>query len=97
MTRNAFVFCIGYNGGTAIVDRKLEAQFGRLGTRELFAAGLYKPAVASAIFAKSNDDLEWIRQEYSRVTGRDLRDIDALKRTVGVGELYDTIQRTSYL
>ena len=96
MTRNAFVFCIGYNGGTAIVDRKLEAQFGRLGTRDLFVQGLYKPAVASAIFAKNDADLEWIRQEYSRVTGRDLRDIDALKRTVGVGEVYDTIRQTSY-
>ena len=97
MTRNAFVFCIGYNGGTAIVDRKLEGQYGRLGTRELFAQGLYKPAVASAIFAKSTDDLEWIRGQYSEVTGRELRDVDALKRTVGVGEVYSTIQKTSYL
>ena len=97
MTRNAFVFCIGYNGGTAVVDRKLEAQYGRLGTRELFTQSLYKPAVASAIYAKNTDDLEWIRQEYSRITGRELRDIDALKRTVGVGEVYDTIQRTSFL
>ena len=97
MTRNAFVFCIGYNGGTAIVDRKLESQFGRLATRELFTEGLYKPAVASAIFDKNETDLEWMRQEYSRVTGRDLRDSDALKRTVGVGEVYDTILRTSYL
>jgi hypothetical protein len=97
MTRNAFVFCVGYNGGTAIVDRKLEAQYGRLGTRELFAEGLYKPAVASAIFAKNTKDLEWIRQEYSRITEKDLRDVEALKRTVGVGEVYATIQRTSYL
>ena len=97
MTRNAFVFCIGYNGGTAIVDRKLEGQFGRLPTRALFEKGLYKPAVASAIFAKSDEDLEWIRQEYSRITGRELRDIDALKRTVGVGEVYQAIQRTSFL
>ena len=97
MTRNAFVFCIGYDGGTAIVDRKLEAQYGRLDTRALYAKGLYKPAVASAIFAKNAEDLEWMRQEYSRTTGRDLRDVDALKRTVGVGEVYPTIQRTSYL
>jgi len=97
MTRNAFVFCIGYNGGTAIIDRKLEAQFGRMGTRELFAEGLYKPAVASAIFAKNTDDLEWLRLEYGRLTDQDLRDVDSLKRTVGVGEVYETIQRTSFL
>jgi hypothetical protein len=97
MTRNAFVFCIGYNGGTAVVDRRLEAQYGRLGTRELFAKGLYKPAVASAIFAKSDADLEWLRDEYVRATGTPLKDVDALKRTVGVGEVYSGIQRTSYL
>jgi len=97
MTRNAFVFCIGYNGGTAIVDRKLESQYGRLGTRELFAQGLYKPAVASAIYAKNEADLDWLLAEYDRVTGTKLRDVDALKRTVGVGEVYETILRTSYL
>ena len=97
MTRNAFVFCIGYNGGTAIVDRRLESQFGRLGTRELFSRGLYKPAVASAVFAGSDADLEWLREEYSRVTGTPLKDVDALKRTVGVSEVYPGIQRTSYL
>jgi len=97
MTRNAFVFCIGYNGGTAIVDRKLESQYGRLGTRELFAEGLYKPAVASAIFAKNEGDLEWLLQQYVAVTGKDLRDVDALKRTVGVDQLYSTILKTSYL
>jgi hypothetical protein len=97
MTRNAFVFCIGYNGGTAIVDRKLEAQYGRLGTRDLFAKGLYKPAVASAIFAKSDEDLGWLLKEYSRATGKELRDVDALKRTVGVGEVYQAILKTSYL
>ena len=97
MTRNAFVFCTGYNGGTAIVDRKLEAQFGRLGTRQLFAEGLYKPAVASAIFDKNDADLEWLLGEYGRVTGQALRDVDALKRTVGVGEVYQTILKTSFL
>ena len=53
--------------------------------------------MASAIFDKNDTDLEWIRQEYGRITDRELRDVDALKRTVGVGEVYDTIQRTSYL
>jgi hypothetical protein len=97
MTRNAFVFCIGYNGGTAIVDRRLEARYRRLSTRELFAEGLFKTAVASAIFAKNEGDLEWIRQEYGRLIGKELRDADALKRTVGVGEVYQAIQRTTFL
>lgn len=97
MTRNAFVFCIGYNGGTAIIDRKLEAQYGRLGTRELFAQGLYKPAVASAIYAKSEADLDWLLQEYGKATGKALRDVEALKRTVGVGDVHQSILKTSYL
>ena len=97
MTRNAFVFCIGYNGGTAVVDRKLESNYGRLGTRELFTEGLYKPAVASAIFAKNDEDLQWLLKEYIAVTGNQLRDVDALKRTVGVDQVYTTILKTSYL
>ena len=97
MTRNAFVFCIGYNGGTAIVDRKLEARFGRLKTRELLAQGLYKPALASALFAKSHEDVTWLKAEYEKKTGIPLRDIDAFQRTLGVGEVFGGIQRTSFL
>lgn len=91
------MFCIGYNGGTAIIDRKLEARFGRLKTRELFAEGLFKPAVASALYAKNDEDLQWLRERYSEITGKALRDVEALKRTVGVSDTYPGIQRTSYL
>ncbi|MEI8094699.1 MAG: hypothetical protein WCG80_10830 [Spirochaetales bacterium] len=97
MTRNAFVFCVGYNGGTAIVDRKLESRFNRLGTRELFAQGLFKPALASALFANSDEDILWLKGEYEKKTGTVLRDVDAFQRTLGVGEVFKNIQRTSFL
>ncbi len=97
MTRNAFVFCIGYSGGTSIVHRKPEAKYGRSSTRELFAQGLYKAAFASGLFYKNNDDLEWIRDEYSRLSGTEHHNIEELKRAFGVSEVYPAIQRTSYL
>ena|SRR6266403_2655404 len=97
MRRNDFVFCVGYNGGTAIVDRKLEAEFGRLRTRDLFEAGLFKPALASALFEKNDEDLTWLKGEYEKRTGLALRDMDAFQRTLGVGEVFQNIHRTSYL
>ncbi len=97
MTRNAFVFSIGYSGGTAIVDRKLEAKYGRLTTRELFAEGLYKAAFASALYDNNTEDLEWLRVEYSRLSGTPYRNTEELKRAFGVSEVYPAIQRTSYL
>ena len=97
MTRNAFIFCIGYQGGTAIVDKKLEARYRRKSCRELFAEGLYKPALAAAVYDKNQDDLEWIRTRYSTLSGREYRDVDAIIRALGVADVRDSIQRTLYL
>lgn len=97
MRRNDFVFCVGYSGGTAIVDKRLEASHGRLGTKELFSQGLYKCSLASAVYKKSQEELDWFRQEYESLSGRSFRDLDEVKKAFGVSEVFQGIVRTSYL
>lgn len=97
MRRNDFVFCIGYSGGTAIVDKRLEAAHGRQTTQELFSEGLFKCALASAVYSGKTEELDWFRQEYETLAGRKFRDLDEVKRAFGVSEVFQNIIRTSYL
>ena len=50
MRRADFVFCLGYDGSTAIVDGRLQRKYGSLGPRELADAGLFKQALCAALF-----------------------------------------------
>ena len=50
MRRADFVFCLGYDGSTAIVDGRLQRKYGALGLRELVEAGLTKQALCMALF-----------------------------------------------
>lgn len=97
MKRNDFVFCIGYQGDTAIVDRALEAKYGRLNTRQLFEKKLFKAALASAMWEDNQSDLEFLVQEYNKISSVQVKNIDGLKRAFGVNEVYKDIQKTNYL
>ena len=50
MRRADFVFCLGYDGSSAIVDVRLQRRYGPLGPRELAEAGLFKQALCAALF-----------------------------------------------
>lgn len=50
MRREDYIFCIGYEGSTAIVDGKLMRRHRFQGTHQLAEAGLYKQAICSALW-----------------------------------------------
>lgn len=97
MKRNDFVFCIGYQGDSAIIDKRLSVQAGDLGTRELLAKGLYKAALCSAMWDENQEDLEFLLREYNKKSLNQYPGIEALKRALGVSAVHKNIQRTVYL
>jgi hypothetical protein len=58
ISREDFVFCIGYDGDTAIVDAKAKKEFGRLSTMELAEKGLYRAAFASALYSEKPEEMQ---------------------------------------
>ena len=83
MNRDDFVFTVGYTGNTAIVDRDLRRRYRKAGARDLFAAGLYKPAFAAALFDADEESQRWIAEEYSKLSGANYG-VPELKRLFGV-------------
>ncbi len=55
LSREDFVFCIGYDGAAAIVDGRAKKQYGKLSTMELAEEGLYRAAFASAFYDLEKD------------------------------------------
>lgn len=87
LRREDFVFTIGYQGNTAIVDGKLKSKFRNLSTEELARQGLYKPAICSAIFNDSAEELEVVRNIINKKRKKKINTIAELKKVYGVTEL----------
>ena len=97
MRREDFVFTIGYDGSTAIIDGKARKRYGKLTARQLTEQGLCRAAFCAALFDDDGPALDAILQSYGgeqRVayTGR-----DDLKRLYGVTAVPDDIKRVKVL
>ena len=66
MKREEFLFVVGYDGNTALVDGASAGKYRNLSTLELAGKGLYRPAFCSALY--SGDEIEqqqllaWFRE-----------------------------------
>ena len=95
MRREDFVFCIGFEGSTAIVDGRLLRRFGSAPTRALAEAGLYKQAVCSAVFAGSDADLGEVLSIYNSRTTTPISSVEDLKRTFGVSVVPEGVKKVT--
>jgi hypothetical protein len=84
MRRADFVFCLGYDGSTAIVDGRLRRKYGSLGFRELAEAGLFKQALCMAVF---DDDEAGCEEVLSRYNARTVHQVGTVAE---LGRLYGT-------
>lgn len=98
MTRNEFVFSIGFQGDTAIVDKRAMRQYGRLSTMELAKEGLYRAAFCSALYTADETEMRDFIRYFAEKTHVDKseRAIDSagdLKRLFGVYTVPGEIKR----
>ena len=97
ISRKDFVFTIGYDGSTAVVDGSLRRRFGALSTEELARKGLFKQALCSAVYEaaarKQEPALQQILELYNAGTEHKLANSEELKRMFGVFEVPEGISR----
>ena len=83
LSREDFVFTIGYDGPAAVVDNKAKKKYGKLSTRELVEAGLFRAAYSSAVYSKDPAELEFVANSY-RDLGSSPAGVSAMDRLFGV-------------
>ena len=86
-----YIFSIGYQGDTAIVDGKNKKLYGRMSAVELAEQGLYKPAVSSAVYSGDKEEQEKILSIYNERTESSCRSIDDLMKIFGIFKISDQI------
>ena len=93
LSRMDFIFTIGYDGDTAIVDSQSKAKYGQLSTLELARAGLYKQAVCSALYDEDEEVLEKILSIFNEDAELTVVTSEQLKRILGVSLFKKNITR----
>lgn len=86
VSREDFLFTIGYDGESAVVDGKAKATYGRSGTMELARKGLYRAAYSSALKSGKADEMQEFIDYFSGLTGGAYRSAAELARLFGVEE-----------
>jgi len=83
LSRQDFVFTIGYDGPLAIIDGQARRRYGSLSTRELIEKGLFRAAYSSAVYSKDPEELRFVAEAYNRLTGASI-ELKSLERLFGV-------------
>ena len=95
LSREDFVFTIGYDGPVAVVDTQAKRKFGKLSTRDLAAKGLFRAAYSSAVYSKDPEELKFVADAYNSLGGNSRVEPAGLERLFGVF-LVD-VKRSIYL
>lgn len=93
MKRSEFVFAIGFQGDAAIVDKRAERRYGKLGTMELAEEGLYRAAFCSALFSENASEMESFVTFFAEKTGTPDLNEERIKRLFGVYTVPDEVRK----
>lgn len=94
MTREDFVFTIGYDGDNAVVDSKTKKKYKLLSTLELAEKGFFKPALSSAIFSGQDSEIDIVLEKYNKIAEKKVENREQLKLVLGVHRLPKEISKT---
>ncbi|MDR0387906.1 MAG: hypothetical protein LBH57_07680 [Treponema sp.] len=84
LSREDFVFTIGYDGAAAVVDGQAKRRYGSLSTAELAEQGLFRAAYSSAVYSKNPGELQTVLDAYNRTSGSSFTAGAPLDRLFGV-------------
>jgi len=83
LPRDEFIFTIGYDGPTAIIDSHAKRRYHGLSTQALIDKGFYRAAYSSAVFSGNPDEIKMVADAYGRITGTEVN-LATMDRLFGV-------------
>ncbi len=93
LSKEDFMFTVGFQGNAAIVDASQKRMYGNLSVGELLEEGLYKPAICLAVATGSLEDLESIFRFYNEKSSVKLKAPEELKKVFGISKIPDEIDK----
>jgi len=93
LKKEDFVFCVGYQGDTALVDSRAKKKYGKLTTVQLLEKGLYKAAFSSAVYEQNEQDMSLVIEAYNKAAGSQIKHPDEMKRLFGISDVSEAISK----
>jgi hypothetical protein len=84
LSREDFIFTIGYDGPAAVIDGQAKRRYGGLATKELAEMGLFRAAYSSAVYSRDPAELETVAALYNKAAGTSYTVSSSLDRLFGV-------------
>lgn len=84
ISREDFIFTIGFEGAVAVVDGKAKKEFGKLNTMQLAEKGLYRAAFSSALYSGKPEEMKAFIDYFNSVAGTKYMEAVQLSRLFGV-------------
>lgn len=97
MRREDYIFTIGYDGETAIVDKKAKKRYGKMSTQQLVGQGLFREALKSVLFEKDNRGIEAVIAAYNQAENASFATAEELMRLFGVDSVRSDISKIKAL
>ncbi len=93
MKRNDFVFSVGFQGVSAVVDKTAKRKYGSLSTKELAEKGLYRSAFCSALYSGDENEIDTVMGIYNSRSKTGKQTAENMKRLLGVFSVPDNITK----
>ena len=97
ISREDFIFTVGYKGNTAVVSGMLKRRYSKASIDELIKNGLFKPAICYAMYERDDKALEKILNMYNEMTEYRVKSVEELKRIFGVTKLPEEVNKVIVL
>ena len=95
MSRADFIFTIGYDGDTAVVDGRAKRKYAGYSAEQLAGEGLFKSALCLALYDGNEEAMENVLAVYNDSADQTVGSVEQLKQTFGVYEVPDGIVKTT--
>jgi hypothetical protein len=93
MGRDDFVFTIGYDGYTAIIDGAAQRRYRRMNLEQLLTDGQFRAALRRAEYDGDDAALHRVLDVYNDGSLRPVEDLDELRRLFGVFGVPDQVSK----
>ena len=97
MTKDEFVFSIGFQGEAAIVDGKARKENKKLNTSELAEKGLFRAAFCSALYDDNAEDMKFVLEAYNKHSGTQMQTVDDMKKMLGIYSVPEGIKKVTVI
>ncbi len=93
MKREDFVFTVGFQGNTAVVDKRAKRKYGKLTSEKLIEMGLYRAAFCAALYDGDDAAMRKLIESYNATHDASYETVAQLKRLFGVDSVPENVSR----